>query len=330
MIVIEMNKPEILAIGEILIDFIPNKISTIRDLETFQRFPGGAPANVIVGLSRLGASTGFIGKIGNDPFGEYLTAILEKEKVDTTFLLKAKKDKRTALAFVYFDEDLDRDFFFYRSNAADIALEPKELHFDYFKKIQLLHFGSVSLTEEPARSATYKAIEYCKKNGGKTSFDPNIREDLWKSKEILLETVENALEKTDIFLPSENELRFLFSEQKFQLEKAIDNLFDRFPIEIIVVKKGNEGCVLKKRNGFLATIPSFEVEVNDSTGAGDGFNAGFLFGLWKKLSLEEAAIIGNAIGALVVGKKGAMKSLPVRKELEDFLKNQKIEIVLDE
>ncbi|MFW9923090.1 MAG: carbohydrate kinase, partial [Candidatus Thorarchaeota archaeon] len=190
-----MLLPDILAIGEILIDFIPSKIAPLKDLDSFQKCPGGAPANFAVGIAKLGLHSGFIGKVGNDPFGKFLIDFLEKSNVDTRNIIIANEGERTTLAFVYYDEKLDRDFFFYRNNSADIKLQAQELKSDYFVNSKFLHFGSVSLTHEPSRSAIFQAIDYCKKNGGKISFDPNIRLDLWKDEKSLRKILKEALDK---------------------------------------------------------------------------------------------------------------------------------------
>ena len=323
-----MVPPSVIAIGEILVDFIPNEIAVLKDLDSFQKCPGGAPANYIVGLACLGVDVAFIGKVGDDPFGEYLREVLISESVDTTNLVKAKNGERTTLAFVYFDAEMDRDFFFYRKNAADINLTSEEIKSDLFREVSYLHFGSVSLTDEPIRSATFQAIDLCKQRGGKVCFDPNIRTSLWETKEEMRAQIELALEKVDIFLPSQNELEFFYNEKEFDEQKAVNDLFEKYPLELVVVKKGKEGCLIKERSGHFLTIPSFDVEIIDTTGAGDGFNVGFIFGLLNDLSLEEAGIIGNAIGALVIQKKGAMTSLPNKNDLEEFLAKQNIPIKL--
>lgn len=322
-----MKTPDVIAIGEVLIDFVSTKSSSKKHL-TFQQCPGGAPANFIVGLARLGINTAFIGKVSNDPFGQFLINTLNEEGVQTTNVLKAVRGEKTALAFVFHDENNERDFLFYRENSADQNLFEDEINKDLFKNIKYLHFGSVSLTEEPLRSATFAAIDLCKENGGKISFDPNIRLDLWEFNELDFNVIKRALEKTDIFLPSSDELQYFSENRKITEQQLIDELIADFNLEIVVVKKGKDGCLIKQKNGFFAKIPSFEVPVKDTTGAGDGFNAGFLFGLLNGNTIEEAGIIGNAVGAFVIQRDGAMTALPTFDELANFLVEQKITIDL--
>ncbi|MHA1124101.1 MAG: carbohydrate kinase family protein [Candidatus Heimdallarchaeota archaeon] len=322
-----MKSPDVIAIGEVLIDFVSSK-SSKGQLPSFQQCPGGAPANFIVGMARLGVNTAFIGKVSNDPFGEFLINTLNNEGVQTTNVLKAVRGEKTALAFVFHDENNERDFLFYRENSADQNLFTEEIKEDLFKNIKFLHFGSVSLTEEPLRSATFAAIDMCKKNGGKISFDPNIRLDLWEFNELDFNVLKKALEKTDVFLPSFEELAYFTDQKKMSDQQIIDELFGKYNLEIIVVKKGKDGCLIKQKNGFFAEIPSFDVPVKDTTGAGDGFNAGFLYGLLNDNTIEEAGIIGNAVGAFVIQREGAMTALPTYEELGSFLAEQKITLDL--
>lgn len=315
-----------ISIGEVLIDFISEELGTINNVKGFQKCPGGAPANFAVGLARLGVNIAFIGKVGDDPFGEYLLNVLKNEKVNTENVIKAQKNERTALAFVSLDEDAERDFVFYRKNAADLQFTEKELKVDYLVNAKYIHFGTVSLTEEPSRTATISAIERCREAGGKSCFDPNLRLDLWENLETFREIIDKVLKKTDIMYPSLEELKIILQREDVEEQEAIDLIMEKYPIDIVALKRGKEGCLIKKREDFFLTIPAFEVHVLDTTGAGDGFNVGFIFGLIEEKSIEEAGIIGNAVGALVIQKKGAMTSLPSREELQEFLKNQKVEI----
>ncbi|NHJ49169.1 MAG: hypothetical protein FK733_15380, partial [Asgard group archaeon] len=180
--------------------------------------------------------------------------------------------------------------------------------------------------ENPSRETILDVLFFCKERGIKICFDPNIRLDLWDNEEYFRTMMDVYLSLTDIFYPSKEELLFILNDNTLNEQEAIDKLMDKYPIKIVALKLGKDGCLIKKRDDFFLTIPSFEVPVIDTTGAGDGFNAGFIFALTEELSLEEAGIIGNAVGALVIQKKGAMTSLPTRFELVDFLMKQQLRI----
>ncbi|MHA1220141.1 MAG: carbohydrate kinase family protein [Candidatus Heimdallarchaeota archaeon] len=315
----------IISIGEVLIDFISDEAGTLSQVDSFQKCPGGAPANFAVGIAKLGLKVLFLGKVGSDPFGNYLVDYLQKQGVNIDYIKYSQNKERTALAFVSLDKDLERDFLFYRRDAADLQLSREEIDASAFINVNYLHFGTVSLTNEPSRSATLKAIKECKKAGGKVCFDPNIRFDLWESEAKLREVLDLVLQDIDILYPSEEELNFLV-DNKVKSKEAIDELMKTYPIEIIALKKGKNGCAITSRSNYFVTIPSFNVPVVDTTGAGDGFNTGFIFGLAQGKNLEEAGIIGNAVGALVIQKKGAMTALPTLTELREFLINNKVKI----
>ncbi|MCF2142937.1 MAG: carbohydrate kinase [Candidatus Heimdallarchaeota archaeon] len=314
------------SIGEVLIDFIAQEKQQKESVSTFLKLPGGAPANFAVGIARLGAKVRFFGKVSDDPFGQFLAKKLAEEGVGIENLVTAKNGEKTSLAFVFLNASGERSFLFYRENVADTALAPEELDPLLFEDLQYLHFGTISLLSEPSKSATFKAIDYCKKNGGTICFDPNLRKDLFRNEEEFRAILNTALQTVDILYPSEEELAFILG-QKLPPQEAILEIMAKYPLKIVALKLGKEGCLLKSRDGFLATIPSFEVPVVDTTGAGDGFNAGFIFGLSQGMSLEEAGILGNAVGALVIGKKGAMTALPTITELKAFLTAQKIQIL---
>ncbi len=321
-----MDFPVVISIGEVLIDFISEDTGTLDKVKGFQMCPGGAPANFAVGLARLGVKVAFVGKIGDDPFGKFLFKTLSDEKVNVENVVMAQKDERTALAFVSLDQNAERNFLFYRKNAADLQLIEQELNRDYLINAKYIHFGTVSLTEEPSRTTTIAAIDECRNAGGIACFDPNLRLDLWENPETLRLIIDKVLNKTDILYPSLEELKFILQVEDIEEQEAIQQIMEKYPINIVVLKRGKEGCLIKKRDDFFLTVPSFEVDVLDTTGAGDGFNAGFIFGLIEEKSIQEAGIIGNAVGALVVQKKGAMTSLPTREELQQFFKKQKVEI----
>lgn len=323
-----MTFPVVVSIGEVLIDFIAQESGSLLDVDSFQKCPGGAPANFAVGIARLGLEVAFVGKVGNDSFGSFLEKKLADEGVVTDFMVKASSDERTALAFVSLDENAERDFLFYRNNAADLKLSFNEIQLDKIKKAKYLHFGTVSLSENPCRDAVFKTIEKCKKAGVKICFDPNIRLDLWENEKEFREILDKALNYTNIIYPSKEELHFILDDTSLDNQEAIKQLMKKIPINIVALKLGKDGCLIKQRDDFFLTLPSFDVPLLDTTGAGDGFNAGFIYALVEGLSLEEAGIIGNAIGALVVQKKGAMTSLPTREELKEFLIKQKIKIDL--
>ena len=316
--------PTVACLGEALIDFIAEQTGTLDTVHSFRRYPGGAPANVAVGIARLGVPCGFIGKVGADKFGDFLVSELKENGVLTGGITRTE-DAPTALAFVSRTSSGDREFLFYREPCADILLTESELPQDWLSGIQYLHLGGVSLTQNPSRQATLHAAKLTKANGGKITFDPNLRLDLWVNGLIECRTVTHAiLEFTDIFLPSEEELLMLMETD--DLNTAITRAHEMGP-SIICVKMGSNGSLISEKNqdGQFRKFsqPPFIVDVVDTTGAGDGYDAGVIVGLVQGFSLEEAVRQGTAVASLVITKMGAMTALPTKTELATFLKQSR-------
>ncbi len=312
--------PTVACLGEVLVDFIAEETGTLNAVSSFRKYPGGAPANVAVGIARLGITSGFIGKVGADTFGDFLISTLEQNGVDTKGITQTK-EAPTALAFVSRSASGDRDFLFYRNPCADTLLTESELPLDWLNQIQYLHIGGVSLTRDPSRQTTLRATEAAKQKGAKITFDPNLRLDLWSNGLSECRTViHSILEYTDILLPSQEELTTLMATDN--LNEAIHHAHKKGP-SIICVKQGAHGSLISEKNREGETrqftqLP-FDVEVIDTTGAGDGYNAGLIVGLVQGLSIEKAVLRGTAVASLVITKMGAMTALPTENELTNFL-----------
>jgi fructokinase len=317
--------PKVVCLGEVLVDFIAEKPGPLSEASTFQKCPGGAPANVAVGIARLGTSCGFIGKVGSDAFGEFLVAELTRNKVNTQGIAYTNHAP-TALAFVSRSDAGDREFLFYRNPCADILLSESDLPLEWLQNTKFLHCGGVSLTQNPSRHASIQAIQLAQKHGAMVSFDPNLRLGLWANG---LKDYQNVLQQVlptvDLFLPSDEELTAFIGTN--DLEKALRQAHELGP-QIICLKRGKQGALVstKAPDGTIQQFsqPSFDVSVLDTTGAGDGFNAGLLVGLANGLPLAEAVVQGTEVASLVITKIGAMTALPTLDELTDFRqKNRK-------
>ena len=306
---------DVIAIGELLIDLISDKPGfPLEDQTTFNRFAGGAPANFAVSIRSLGLSSGMITKVGNDFFGRFLIEKLKEVRVDIT-QIKLTDEYRTALAFVGLDKNMSPNFSFYRSPCADIMLNEQEIDENYIKSAKLLMCGTVSMADEPARSAIFKAIEYAKKHGLQIACDPNLRDDLWHFKDPR-EHIFRVLKDTDIFLPSISEAEFITGEKG---ERAFEAILELGP-SIIGITRGAEGATILTKDGTFSA-PSYKVDVVDTTGAGDAFAAGLVTGVLTNMPPEKIAYFANAVSALKITRKGAM-NVPERKEVEDFMDQQ--------
>lgn len=320
----EDKAPIVACLGEVLIDFIAEEKGSLDSVASFQKCPGGAPANVAVGITRLGVTCGFIGKVGADPFGEFLKTSLRKNGVNTEGIVETK-EAPTALAFVSRTKTGERHFLFYREPCADVLLTEDDLHQDWLHNIKYLHVGGVSLTRNPSRQTTLRAIEIARKNGVAITFDPNLRLDLWSGGlEECRKILHQVLVRTDIFLPSQQELLLIMDTE--QIDDALSRAHELGP-HTICLKRGADGSQISTKTSKgkydQFSQKAFDVNVVDTTGAGDGFNAGLIVGLVKGMSLREAVRQGTAAASLVITKIGAMTTLPTEQELSQFLMKMK-------
>ncbi|MCX8128563.1 MAG: PfkB family carbohydrate kinase [Clostridia bacterium] len=315
---------DICALGELLIDFTPAGCSA-NGRDIFEKNPGGAPANVLAACAKLGGSSTFIGKVGADQFGFYLKQVLEDNKVDTSGLVFSK-EVNTTLAFVHLSENGDRSFSFYRKPGADIMLAPEDLNLELIDNSKIFHIGSLSMTDEPSRSATIRALDYAKERGKLISYDPNLRLALWKNENTAKECILSVLSYADILKLSECELEFLTG--KTDLSHGTELLAEA-GAKIIVVTLGEKGCFFKYKhgNGYVST---YDTKVVDTTGAGDAFLGGLLYRISSSgYALEEIpfeafrkiVLFSNAVGAICASGFGAIPSMPLLEEVERCMKN---------
>ena len=298
----------------------------MEEVGGFIKAPGGAPANVAVGLARLGLDAGFLGKVGDDPFGRYLAGVLETNRVDVTGL-RFTKEAQTSLAFVSLGKDGERSFLFYRSPGADTLLAPSEISREQLHRARCLHFGSLTLVREPARSATREAARIARDEGLILSFDPNVRPALWPSRREIREQTEWALREADILKMSEEDIPFLLDTE--DLEEAISRIMQQFEPDLLIITLGRRGC-LGIHKGGREFVEGLTVSAIDTTGAGDAFTAGLLYALFREdtgvpLSgltsdrLRRVLLLANACGAIATTKKGAIPALPREEEVLGLL-----------
>ncbi len=315
--------PKALCIGELLIDFVSTTPDvTLAEAPGFVKAPGGAPANVAVGLAKLGVDAGFIGKVGADPFGDFLTETLQQNNVDTTYLI-AGETSRTTLAFVATRSDGMKDITFYRHPGADIQLSPNEIDVDYIHSAELFHYGSVSLSHSPTREATLKAIQCAKSAGAFISYDPNLRLMLWDSADDAKHWIWEVMPYADVVKISEEEWEFVTGD--IELKQGIERILG-LGVKLLVVTLGERGCYYTNGN-VEGSVDGFAVEVVDTLGAGDAFVAAMLTQLMTHADIESLekdkldAIMryANVAGALATQKVGVIPALPTHSEIERFL-----------
>ena len=322
---------DVTALGELLIDFTINGTSD-QGNPMMEANPGGAPCNVLSMLTRLGHSTAFIGKVGKDMFGTQLENALREVGIGTEGLVMDEKI-HTTLAFVQTFPDGDRDFSFYRNPGADIMLTADEVDEELIRESRIFHFGSLSMTDEPVRSATIKALETAKKAGVTVSFDPNLREPLWNSLDDAKSAIDIGLGKCDILKISDNEIQWFTGEQEY--DKGVEKLYAAYSdIKLILVSMGREGSSAYQtdEDGKLirVTVPPFIQENTiETTGAGDTFCASILHyvlenGLKKytENEMKDMLTFANAAASIITTKKGALRVMPYKEEITEVIREK--------
>lgn len=317
---------DVLALGELLIDFTANGVSP-QGNPIYEANPGGAPCNVLAMLGKLGRKTAFMGKVGNDMFGRRLRDVAAEAGIDLTYLV-LDPAAHTTLAFVETFPNGDRDFFFYRDPGADMLLTADEVSEEAVGNSRIFHFGTLSMTHPGVRAATRKAVAAAKAAGTVISFDPNLRPPLWADMEDAREQIGWGLSQCDILKIADNELEFMTGEKNF--DKGAAMLRAQYPgIKVLNVTAGPDGSY-SYCGGSRVYVPGFRLGGTiETTGAGDTFCACVLdFLLEHGLeALEEKDLFqmlrfANAAAYLVTTKKGAIRSMPEREQVEELLKMQ--------
>ncbi|MDE7418278.1 MAG: carbohydrate kinase [Lachnospiraceae bacterium] len=314
-----MEKFDVVALGELLIDFTENGMSG-QGNPLFEANPGGAPCNVLAMLSKLGRRTAFVGKVGKDFFGEQLKNAIAESGINADNLYM-DEEVHTTLALVHTYPDGDRDFSFYRNPGADMMLREDELNEELLRNTKLFHFGTLSMTDAGVRAATKKAVGIAKESGAVISFDPNLRPPLWKSLDDAKEQTAYGLSQCDVLKISDNEIQWFTGEEDF--DAGIRILKAQYDIPLIMLSMGREGSRAYYKDLRVEIPPFIQEGTIETTGAGDTFGACCLhyvleygLGNFDEQKLSEMLTFANAAASIVTTRKGALRVMPGREEVE--------------
>ena len=317
---------DVTALGELLIDFTENGESS-QGNPMMEANPGGAPCNVLAMLEKLGKKTAFIGKVGADMFGNQLKKAVEEVGIDTRNLIMDKKH-HTTLAFVHTYPDGDRDFSFYRDPGADMMLTKEEVQKELIQSSRIFHFGTLSSTHEGVREATRHAIELAKEAGCLITFDPNLRPPLWNSLEDARKEIEYGMTKCDVLKISDNEVEFLFDTTDYDKGAAL--IREKYNIPLVLITMGKDGSRAYYKDMRVEVAPFLQENTIETTGAGDTFCASSLnyvleHGLedLTEENLKELLTFANAAASLITTRKGALRVMPSKEEVLNFIASRK-------
>lgn len=319
----EKKKYDVVALGELLIDFTENGVSN-QGNPLLEANPGGAPCNVLAMLQNMGHRTAFIGKVGRDSFGELLRDTIVRQGIDATGLI-FDEEIPTTLAFVHTSADGDRSFSFYRKPGADMMLREEEVPQEIIKDAAVFHFGTLSMTDEEVEKATKKALEIAKSNHLLVSFDPNLRPPLWKDLSDAKEKMAFGMSQCDILKISDDEISFFTGEE--DIEAGIEKIRAQFDIKLICATLGKNGSIAYYNDIKVKCEPFLQEKTIETTGAGDTFMGCMLHGVLEngieeldEEKLLEMLATANAGASLITTKKGALKVMPQPEEIRSLRK----------
>ena len=311
-------------IGRVAVDFNPvDYFKTLAGSDTFKKYLGGSPANIAVGLARLGKKVGFIGKVSDDRLGDYVTEFFEKEKIDTSNIYRAKNGEKIGLTFTEILSPDESSILMYREGVADLMLEPEEVSEDYIKQAKMIIISGTALSQSPSREAVLKALFFAKKHNTKVLFDVDYRPYSWKNKDEVAIYYSLVAEKSDIVMGSREE----FDLMEALIEKNRD---DRKTAEywlkkgnkIVVIKHGKKGSTAYTQEGAYSIKP-FPVQALKSFGGGDGYGSAFVYGLLEGYDIMDCLEMGSASASMLVKAHGCSEFMPTPKEIKDFIKESK-------
>ena len=310
---------DVVAIGELLIDFT-FKSADAEGYPTMEAHPGGAPANFLAALNRYGYKTAMLGKVGNDTFGKLLISTLQKAGIETKGMI-VSNDVFTTLAFVTLDKQGDREFSFARKPGADTQIRFEELDLSLVDETRVLHFGTLSLTDEPARTTTYKLVEYAKNRGKLVTYDPNLRKPLWKNLEEAKEQLLRGLQYADVVKISDEEVEFLFG---LGPKAGAEHILANYGVKLVFVTCGADGCWFQNQNCSGHVLSLSGISVVDTTGAGDIFGGSAVSQILKyekapeefnEDELWQIAHFSCTAAGLSTTKPGGISSVPALHEI---------------
>jgi 2-dehydro-3-deoxygluconokinase len=311
---------DVVTLGETMVLMNPEEDGCLKYINNFTKHIGGAESNFAIALAKLNVKTGWISKVGDDSFGEYVLSLIRGEGVDVS---EVKKDPNhnTGLMIKERKNLGCTSVYYYRNNSAASCLGPEDIDENYIKNAKYLHITGITPSlSNSCREAIYRSIDIAKKHSVKISFDPNIRLKLWKREE-MKEVLLDICKKVDIVLSGQKEGQILFDIK--DRDEIIDS-FLKLGIKKVGLKLGSDGCIVAEKK-FRKHISGYKVNnVVDTVGAGDGFNAGFIYGLLKGYGLEDCGKFGNAIGAYATTVKGDVEGFPTFQDLDHFMNDKEV------
>jgi len=322
----DQQKPlDFIAVGRLCIDLNANEIHRpMEETVTFTKYVGGSPANIAIGMARLGMKTGFIGRVADDQMGRFIVQYLKNNGIDTSYVITDKSGSVTGLAFTEIKSPTDCSILMYRDNVADLKLEPNDIHEDYIRQAKCLLISGTALAKSPSREAVFLALEYARRHGVVVFFDLDYRPYTWQSKEETAIYYNLAAEKCDVIIGTREEFDMMeqFAVHQHDDEKTAQKWFD-YHAKIVVIKHGKDGSIAYTKTGetFVGTI--FPANIVKTFGAGDSYAAGFIYGLMNGWPIPKAMEYGAAAASIVISSHSCSDAMPTLDQIEQFIQQHK-------
>lgn len=312
---------DVILIGRVAIDFNPTDYyKPLKKSSNFEKYLGGSPANIAVGLSRLGKKIGFIAKVSDDQFGEFVIDYFKEEGIDTSHISKCKNGEKLGLTFTEILSETESSILMYRNDAADLQLSSEDISEDYIKKAKAILISGTALAKSPSREACLKALALAKKNNVKIIFDIDYRAYTWKNIDEITIYYSLIAKESDIILGSREEFdlteRFQFTEHN---DKQTASYYHSLGCNLVVIKHGKEGSTAYTKDGLEYSVKPFPVKLLKSFGGGDGYASAFLFGLLEGKAMTDCLLMGSASAAMLVASHACSKDMPTFEALNEFM-----------
>lgn len=318
----EGKKLDFVAVGRLCIDLNANEINRpMEETMTFTKYVGGSPANICIGMARLGMKTGFIGKVADDQMGRFIVNYLERNGIDTSNIRTDHTGAVTGLAFTEIKSPTDCSILMYRDNVADLMLEAGEVLEDYIAETKVLLISGTALAQSPSREAVFQSLDYAKKHGVTIVFDIDYRPYTWKSKEETAIYYNLAAEKCDVIIGTREEFDMMevFDQQNGHDDQKTASKWFAYSAKIVVIKHGKDGSIAYTQDGKSHTAAIFPAKVIKTFGAGDSYAAGFLYGLMKEWSIEKSMEYGSAAASIVISSHSCSDAMPTADQVSTYI-----------
>jgi 5-dehydro-2-deoxygluconokinase len=312
---------DFIAIGRLCIDLNANEINRpMEETMTFTKYVGGSPANITIGMARMGMKTGFIGKVADDQMGRFIIDYLHKNQIDTTNVVTDQTGAVTGLAFTEIKSPTDCSILMYRDNSADLKLSPPEVLEDYVAQTKVVLISGTALAQSPSREAVFLTLDYARKHGATIVFDIDYRPYTWASREETAVYYNLAAEKCDVIIGTREEFDMM---ERFEGNAANDaatagKWFD-YNAKIVVIKHGKDGSIAYTKDGKSHKGAVFPAKVIKTFGAGDSYAAGFLYGLMQGWEVSACMEFGGAAASIVISSHSCSDAMPTVNQVRTYI-----------